>query len=138
RWLRPCLRDAQSGGQMAFALVLILLVAATLLFHFLSPWWFTPIASNWDTVDDTVAVTFWVTGTVFVLVNAFLAYAVYKYRHRKGQKAHYEPENKKLEWWLTGITTVGIAAMLAPGLAVWAKFVTVPDDASTVEVVGQQ
>ena len=28
--------------------------------------------------------------------------------------------------------------MLAPGLAVWAKFVTVPDDASVVEVVGQQ
>ena len=28
--------------------------------------------------------------------------------------------------------------MLAPGLSVWAKFVTVPDDASVVEVVGQQ
>ena len=123
---------------MALALVLILLVVATLLFHFLSPWWFTPIASNWQTVDATVNVTFWVTGTVFVLVNAFLAYAVYKYRHRSGQKAHYEPENKKLEWWLTGITTVGIAAMLAPGLAVWAKFVTVPDNASVVEVLGQQ
>ncbi len=123
---------------MAFALVLVLLVIGTLLFHFLSPWWFTPIASNWQTVDDTVHVTFWVTGIVFVLVNAFLAYAVYRYRHRKGQKAHYEPENKKLEWWLTGVTTVGIAAMLAPGLAVWAKFVTVPEDASAVEVVGQQ
>lgn len=123
---------------MALAGVLILLVAATLLFHFLSPWWFTPIASNWDTVDDTVAVTFWVTGIVFVAVNLFLAYAVFRYRHGRSHKAHYEPENKKLEWWLTGITTVGIAAMLAPGLSVWAKFVTVPDDAMTVEVVGQQ
>lgn len=123
---------------MAFALVLILLVVATLLLHFLSPWWFTPIASNWQTVDDTVNVTFWVTGVVFVLVNAFLAYAVYRYRHRQGSKAHYEPENKKLEWWLTGITTVGIAAMLAPGLSVWAKFVTVPEEATAVEVVGQQ
>jgi len=123
---------------MAFAVVLILLVLATLLFHFLSPWWFTPIASNWTTVDDTVHVTFWVTGVVFVIVNAFLAYAVYRYRHRKGQKAHYEPENRKLEWWLTGVTTVGIAAMLAPGLAVWAKFVTVPPEATAVEVLGQQ
>jgi cytochrome c oxidase subunit II len=123
---------------MVFALVLVLLVVITLLFHFLSPWWFTPIASNWQTVDDTVNVTFWVTGVVFVLVNAFLAYAVYKYRHRAGNKAHYEPENKKLEWWLTGITTVGIAAMLAPGLSVWAKFVTVPEEATEVEVVGQQ
>lgn len=123
---------------MALALVLILLVVATVLFHFLSPWWFTPIASNWQTVDATVNVTFWVTGIVFILVNLFLAYAVYRYRHRAGQKAHYEPENKKLEWWLTGLTTVGIAAMLAPGLSVWAKFVTVPDNASVVEVVGQQ
>jgi cytochrome c oxidase subunit II len=123
---------------MALALVLVGLVVATLLLHFLSPWWFTPIASNWQTVDDTVSVTFWVTGIVFVLVNGFLAYAVFRYRHRQGAKAHYEPENKKLEWWLTGITTVGIAAMLAPGLSVWAKFVTVPEEATNVEVLGQQ
>ena len=123
---------------MALAVVLILLVVVTVLFHILSPWWFTPIASNWQTVDDTVAVTFWVTGVVFVLVNLFLAYAVIRYRHRKGSKAQYEPENKKLEWWLTAVTSVGIAAMLAPGLAVWAKFVTVPEDAAAVEVLGQQ
>src|SRR5918994_6455087 len=115
---------------MAMAIAVILLVIGTVLFHWLSPWWFTPIASNWTTVDDTVDVTFWVTGIVFVAVNLFLAYAIIRYRHRKGNKAHYEPENKKLEWWLTGITSVGIAAMLAPGLSVWAKFVTVPDDAS--------
>lgn len=124
---------------MAIAIVLILLVVGTVLFHFLSPWWFTPIASNWQMMDDTVNVTFWVTGIVFVAVNLFLAYAVIRYRHRKGgEKAHYEPENKKLEWWLTIGTSVGIAAMLAPGLAVWAKFVTVPEEAAVVEVLGQQ
>lgn len=125
---------------MGFALALIALVIATVLFHFLSPWWFTPIASNWTMVDQTVNVTFWVTGFVFVAVNLFLAYAVIRYRHRKGARAqaHYEPENRKLEWWLTIITSVGIAAMLAPGLAVWAKFVTVPEGASVVEVLGQQ
>jgi len=124
---------------MALAIVLVLLVVGTVLFHFLSPWWFTPIASNWQMMDDTVRVTFIVTGIVFVAVNLFLAYAVVRYRHRKGgPKAHYEPENKKLEWWLTIGTSVGIAAMLAPGLSVWAKFVTVPDNASIVEVMGQQ
>jgi cytochrome c oxidase subunit 2 len=124
---------------MAIAIALIVLVLGTVLFHFLSPWWFTPIASNWETVDSTVDVTFWVTGIVFVAVNLFLAYCIIRYRHRKGgDKAHYEPENRKLEWWLTGITSVGIAAMLAPGLSVWAKFVTVPDEATPVEVVGQQ
>ena len=68
---------------MVFAIALIVLVLATVLFHFLSPWYFTPIASNWNMVDSTVDVTFWVTGIVFVTVNLFLAYAVIRYRHRK-------------------------------------------------------
>lgn len=123
---------------MALAVVLILLVIITIVFHFVSPWWFTPLASNWGAVDHTVIITFWVTGTVFILVNLFLAYVVIKYRHKKDRYAHYEPENKKLEGWLTGITAVGVAAMLAPGLFVWAKFVDVPKDAAEVEVVGQQ
>jgi cytochrome c oxidase subunit 2 len=123
---------------MALAIALVLLVVGTLLFHFLSPWWFTPIASNWTTMDQTVDITFWVTGIVFVAVNFFMAYAVYRYRHRKGHKAHYEPENKKLEWWLTIGTTIGVAAMLTPGLFVWAQFVRVPTNADIVEVIGQQ
>nr|MDP9180032.1 cytochrome-c oxidase [Gemmatimonadota bacterium] len=31
---------------MALAIVLVLLIAGSVLFHFLSPWYFTPIASN--------------------------------------------------------------------------------------------
>ena len=91
-------------------------------------------------MDDTVNLTFWVTGAVFVAVNLFMAYAIVRYRHRKGQqrRAEYEPEYKKLEWWLIGLTSVGVVAMLAPGLVVWAKFVTVPDDATVVEALGQQ
>ncbi len=123
---------------MAIAVVIILLVFGSLAFHFLSPWWFTPIASNWGTMDTTVDITFWVTGIVFVLVNLFMAYAVIRYRHRKGQRAEYEPENKKLEWWLTVVTSVGVAAMLTPGLFVWAQFVRVPDGAAVVEAVGRQ
>jgi cytochrome c oxidase subunit 2 len=123
---------------MAIAVVLILLVIGSLVFHFLSPWWFTPIASNWGTIDTTVDITFWVTGIVFVAVNLFLAYCVIRYRHRQHHKADYEPENTKLEWALTIVTAVGVAAMLAPGLFVWAQFVKVPDNASIVEAVGQQ
>jgi cytochrome c oxidase subunit 2 len=123
---------------MILGFAVIALVIGTVLFHFLSPWWFTPIASNWTTMDQTVDITFWVTGIVFIAINLFMAYAIIRYRHRQGLKAHYEPENKKLEWWLTIVTSVGIAAMLAPGLLVWAKFVTVPTGASEVEVVGQQ
>ncbi len=123
---------------MVLAIVLVLLVVGSVLFHFVSPWYLTPIASNWTTIDDTLSITFWVTGIVFVVVNLFLAYCVWRYRNRKGIKADYEPENKKLEAWLIGVTTVGVVAMLAPGLFVWAKFVEVPEDAAVVEAVGKQ
>src|SRR5258706_8837765 len=125
---------------MTVAIVLVLLVVGSVLFHFLSPWYFTPIASNWSAMDHTISLTFWVTGVVFVAINLFMAYCVIRYRHRTGLRAehkpllaHYQPENNKLEWWLTIVTSVGIAAMLAPGLAVWAKFVTVPSEATEVE-----
>ena len=123
---------------MTMAVVLVLLVVGSVLFHLLSPWYFTPIASNWSTIDDTVSLTFWVTGFVFVTVNLFMAYCVLRYRHGKVKRAHYEPENKKLEGWLIGLTTVGVVAMLAPGLVAWAKFVDVPKDAAVFEVVGRQ
>lgn len=123
---------------MLFAVVLILLVVITLLFHFLSPWTFTPLASNWSQIDDTISITIAVTGIVFVAVNLFMAYAILRYRARKGGRAVYDPENKKLETWLTVVTAIGVAAMLTPGLFVWGEFVTVPDDAIEIEAVGQQ
>ena len=123
---------------MPLAVVLILLVVGSILFHLLSPWTFTELASNWAMVDFTVDITLWVTGFVFVAVNLFLAYSIIRFRHKKGMTATYEPENKKLETWLTGLTAVGVAAMLTPGLFVWAKFVDVPEDAHEIEAVGQQ
>jgi cytochrome c oxidase subunit 2 len=90
---------------MVVAIVLVLLVVGSVLFHVLSPWYFTPIASNWVTIDDTVHITFWVTGIVFVVVNLFMAWCVLRYRATKTNKAEYEPENKKLEGWLIVVTS---------------------------------
>ncbi len=123
---------------MAMIVAIVLLVVGSILFHFLSPWYLTPIASNWGSIDDTLDLTFIVTGLVFTLINLFMAYAIYRFRYDKNRRAEYQPENQKLELWLTGVTTIGVAALLAPGLFVWAEFVTVPDDAHEVEVVGQQ
>ncbi|MBS9404089.1 c-type cytochrome [Halomonas sp. TRM85114] len=123
---------------MAIAIALILLAGGSILFYFLSPWQLTPLASNWGAIDQTITITFLVTGAVFLAVTLFMVVALIRYRDRGQRRAHYEPENKRLELWLTGITTVGIAALLAPGLFVWGAFVSVPDDAHEVEVVGQQ
>ncbi|MBQ9353786.1 cytochrome c oxidase subunit II [Phyllobacterium sp.] len=123
---------------MAVVVILIVIAVGSVVFHLLSPWWWTPIASNWDYIDNTIIITFWITGVVFVAVVLFIAFCVYRFRHNPGKRAAYEPENRILEFWLATVTAVGVAAMLAPGLFVWNQFITVPNDATEVEVVGQQ
>lgn len=123
---------------MGVALIMVLVVAASLLFHFLAPWRATPIASNWGFIDDTMALTFWVTSAGFVAVVLFMAYCLYRFRHQPGRRAAYEPLNHKLEGWLAIVTTAAVVLLLAPGLLVWGQFITVPEDAMEVEAVGAQ
>ena len=47
---------------MVMAVVLILIAVGSVLFHLWSPWWFTPLASNWGALDDAIIITFWITG----------------------------------------------------------------------------
>ena len=119
-------------------LILVFTAVGSVIFHIWSPWWWTPIASNWGSLDQAVDITFWITGAVYVVVILFMAYCVYKFRYRKDRRADYEPENEKLEWWLTGLTTVGVVALLTPGLLAWDDFVNVPEDAAEIEVLGKQ
>lgn len=117
---------------------LLAVAFGSVLFHALSPWWWAPIASNWQYIDDTISLTFWITGFVFAAILAFMAYCVFRFRHREGRRAEYKPESTRLEAILAIGTGVGVAAMLAPGLVVWNQFITVPPGTVEVEVVGQQ
>lgn len=123
---------------MVMAVALIVIVAASLAFHFASPWWTTQLASNWQRMDDTLSITLLITGIFFVGINLFVAYAVWRYRHRDGRRAAYEPDNRKLERRLLVGTSLAIMALLAPGLFVYADYVRPPDDALVVEALGQQ
>lgn len=123
---------------MRLAVVICLLVVGSVAFHFLSPWQMTPIASNWGSIDDALLITFIICGAVFVALNLFLAYSIFRFRHREGHKAEYEPENAGLEIGLTSWTTLGIIVLLAPGLVAWNKYISVPRDAWVVEAMAQQ
>lgn len=123
---------------MLIAIALLLIVAASVIFHLVTPWWLTPLASNWKSMDDTLTITVVVTGIFFVAINLFVVYTLWRFRHRAGARASYEPENKRVERWLIGVTTVGIVALLAPGLVVYARFVDPPADSLQLEVLGQQ
>ncbi|MCJ8156888.1 cytochrome c oxidase subunit II [Sphingomonas sp. LaA6.9] len=123
---------------MAVAIVIALLVLGSIAFHLFSPWWLTPRASNWGSIDDALMVTLYICAVAFVVLNLFIAWSIVRYRNRPGHKAHFDPENTKLEKRLTFWTAVGIAGMLAPGLVAWHEFVTVPKNATVVEATGQQ
>ena len=124
---------------MGVAIILLLIVVASVVFHWMTPWTLTPLASNWVQMDQTLSITIGVTGLFFVAVMLFVCYALWKYTHRPGSpRAAYVPDNKKLEHWLIGITTVGIVALLAPGLKVYADYVQPPANAMQLEVLGQQ
>ena len=123
---------------MVMAIALIVIIVGSVVFHFVSPWWTTELASNWQQMDDMLTITLVITGFFFVVINLFVVYTLLRFRHRPGHRAAYAPENKRLEHWLIGITTVGIGGLLAPGLAVYASYVNPPPDAMLLEVVGQQ
>ena len=112
---------------MAIAIALVLVVVGSVVFHMLSPWWWTPIASNWSYIDNTLLITFAITGLVFVAVGSFMAYCVFRFRHKPGNQAAYEPENRRLEIWLAVVTSIGVAAMLAGGVQTLLDLVHVTD-----------
>jgi len=103
---------------MAIAIILILIVIASVLFHVLAPWHAAPPASNWGSIDTTLFITLIISGIFFITITVFMAVAIMRYRHKEGARAHYQPESKKLEFWLIVVTSIGIAAMLAEGRVV--------------------
>lgn len=123
---------------MTFAVILVAIVIISVLFHFLSPWQATPLASNWGSIDTIITITLVITAIFFIAIVFFMAYCVYKYQAGPERRSEYKPENKKLEWWLIGITTVAICGLLAPGLVVYDDFVHVPPNAVEFEAVGEQ
>ena len=118
--------------------ILLVVIIGSVLFHIFTPWYSTPIASNWSNIDSTIELTFWMTGGVYVAVLGFMTYCVIRFKNKDGRRAAYEPESKKAEVILTVLTTIGVAGLLAPGLIVWDDYVSPPEDAMPIEAMGQQ
>jgi cytochrome c oxidase subunit 2 len=89
-------------------------------------------------MDDTINLTFWIGGGVFILVCLFMVYCTFRFSYKEGRKVEYKPEDNKLEKILTVATTLGVAALLAPGLIVWNEFINTPKNALNIEVMAWQ
>ena len=123
---------------MHAGIIFLAVIVGSVLFHIFTPWYWTDVASNWGSMDDTITLTFWIGGGVFIAVCLFMVYCVIKFSYKEERKAEYKPEDKKLEIILTIATTLGVAALLAPGLIVWNQFINVPKNAIHVDVMAWQ
>jgi cytochrome c oxidase subunit 2 len=123
---------------MHAGIIFLMVIVGSILFHIFTPWYWTDIASNWKGMDDTITLTFWVGGGVFVAVCLFMIYCLFKFSYKEGRKVEYKPEDKKLERILTWATTLGVAALLAPGLIIWNQYVNVPKNAIEIDVMAWQ
>lgn len=120
------------------AIVLVLLVIGAVILTVSGTLWLPALASNWGAIDTMLVITLIVTGVAFVVLNLILAYIVFRYRARDGQKATFFADDHKLERNLVLITALGIVVMLGPGLFVYSEFIHLPQNALVVEVLGQQ
>jgi len=123
---------------MHAGIIFLAVIVGSVLFHIFTPWYWTDVASNWGSMDDTITLTFWIGGGVFIAVCLFMVYCVIKFSYKEGRKAEYKPEDKKIETILIIATTLGVAALLAPGLIVWNQFINVPKNAIHVDVMAWQ
>ena len=123
---------------MFTGLLFLAVIIGSIVFHVWTPWWWTDIASNWSAMDDTIILSFWIGGGVFILVCLFMVYCIFRYQYKEGRRSEYKPEDKKLEKGLTWLTTIGVVALLAPGLVVWNNYIRVPENAIQVEVMAWQ
>ena len=123
---------------MHAGIIFLLVIVGSILFHIFTPWYWTDIASNWGGMDSTITLTFWVGGGVFVAVCLIMVYCIFRYSHEAARRAEYKPEDKKLEKILTWATTLGVCALLAPGLIIWNQYVNVPKNAIEVDVMAWQ
>lgn len=90
-------------------------------------------------IDSMFNVTLFFTGIVFVLTQIALFYFSWKYKHTKGRKALYYPENNKLEMWWTVIPAIVLTTLVVIGLYRWFQITgPEPQDSNVVEITGKQ
>lgn len=125
---------------LPFALATVVLVAVS-TYYFVAKDWMPALHSDRGAIDVAIFWSLLVTGVVFIGTNLLLAYFCWRYADVPGAKAEYWHDNPKLEISWTAVTAMILLVFLFNALNLWGSLVdpkSIPADAVTVEVVGQQ
>src|ERR1700761_957937 len=83
---------------LVFALILLVLIAASLWLFIARPFWFPPLASiHGADIDRIFSSVLVVTGIAFVIVQGMLGFFVATYGQNGREKASYWHDNPKAE-----------------------------------------
>ncbi|MGH9733850.1 MAG: cytochrome c oxidase subunit II [Candidatus Acidiferrales bacterium] len=117
--VRNSLPRGSAAPAAMFAVALTVLVGAS-VYLFVWGKWNPPAAITFvaNEIDAQYRLTLVVTGTVFILAQLALAFAIVRYRDR-GDDAHYSHGNTKLEFVWTFATTVVFLGLGLLGYKAW-------------------
>jgi cytochrome c oxidase subunit II len=125
---------------LLFALATVVLVVVS-TYYFMVRDWMPALHSDRGAIDTAIWWSLLVTGIVFILTNLLLAYFTWRYADAPGAKASYWHDNPKLEISWTAVTAAILLVFLFNALNLWGSLIdpkSIPADAVTIEVVGQQ
>jgi cytochrome c oxidase subunit 2 len=90
-------------------------------------------------IDGIFHLIMWITGIVFVIVEALFVYFLWKYRHREGRQAHYTHGNNRLEVIWTIIPALICVMLALISRRIWSEIKErMPTDAMQIQVTGEQ
>ncbi len=90
-------------------------------------------------IDGIFRLILWITGVIFVLVEALLVFFLIRYRHKEGRRARYTHGNNRLEVIWTIIPAVICVVLALVSRRVWAEIKQrMPEDAMQIEVTAEQ
>src|SRR5262245_48257069 len=90
-------------------------------------------------IDGMFHLIMWITGVIFVIVEALLLYFLWKYRHRPGRQAHYTHGNNRLEVIWTIIPALICVMLALLSRRIWTNIKEkMPETALQVQITGEQ
>jgi cytochrome c oxidase subunit 2 len=90
-------------------------------------------------IDGIFHLIMWITGVIFVIVEALFVYFLWKYRHREGRTAHYTHGNNRLEVIWTIIPALICVMLALVSRRIWSEIKErMPTDAIQIQVTGEQ
>lgn len=133
--MRPRKRNSGSAATAAMLSVFLVAMVVITVYVFVSGKYAPPaaITSVAALVDQQYALTLYVTGTVFILSQIGLAFAVWRFRDR-GQPAHFTRGNNTMEVIWTTATIILFLGLGLMGRKAWAEVRFTPPEANAIQV----